>query len=122
MSDAQDEFDDDEQFVDPAVYLWHISDALCLALRQCTQEERRDWMAQFRGSADEIGIDWIKRGGLSDEDEVRAILSPGNMDAMRWATAHIEHGLACTAEPDDPDTVIGRLYWPTLPGCRARDD
>lgn len=111
-----------QSFQTADAYLDHLADTLCVALQNYDVDERADWMAIMRQRAEELGIHWILGFRATQDEEIRAILSPDNMNSNEWASACLEAGTARAADPDEPDSVIGRLYWPTLPGLRVRDD
>lgn len=97
-------------FSDPESYLSHLADTFCAALHDCDEDQRYLRMEDLRESADELGIGWIAPSSISWQDEVHAILSPSNSDAMGWARSHVRAGTACQANSSNPGSVIARLY------------
>jgi hypothetical protein len=112
----------EEDMSSPHDYLLTLADAFCAALKECPADEQEDWMEMFLRDAEQLGIDRISWGNISQEEQVRRILSPDNPDSFAWARARLQAGVAKAADPDDPETVINQLCWPMIPGCRFRED
>ena len=121
--DADWDFSSHQQFANPGAYLDHLADALCSLLAESTDDERRSIMDDFRRSVGQLEIDDISLPHTtSDEDEIRTILNEGNWQAMNWAKECLALQTACAVDPDDAITVFDRLFRPTSPCCRVRDD
>lgn len=106
---------------DPRHYLCHLANMFCAALGRCSQIEQTRWMAKFNRRIADLGICDAECFGLSAEDEVRVVLHIHNSKGLDWAHTCIAIGVASKADPEDPQSVLGKLFWPVGTWCQAHD-
>lgn len=123
-SPTEDDEDDLPRIVfTPGSYLDHLAETFCASLQGADEGYKSMWRDDLQHRARDMDLDWsVTPKDSSFESLVRAILSPSNYAAMEWASKCVALGRAGPADPDDPSTILDRLYWPTEPGCRVRKD